>query len=142
MKIKAHTSLIGNTGYNSHSRNFFTHLDKLIPIKVRNFTTGENWDGDSKSHDNEPYLTEQHKNMLVEQSLWENEELKEHLHFVIENSNLTEIERTTISYRFGLAGLEPKTLSEISALTGYTAMGIQKAEKRALSKLQKHQLVK
>ena len=72
----------------------------------------------------------------------ENEELKEHLHFVIENSNLTEIERTTISYRFGLAGLEPKTLSEISALTGYTAMGIQKAEKRALSKLQKHQLVK
>jgi len=77
MKIKAHTSLIGNTGYNSHSRNFFTHLDKLIPIKVRNFTTGENWDGDSKSHDNEPYLTEQHKNMLVEQSLWENEELKD-----------------------------------------------------------------
>ena len=45
MKIKAHTSLIGNTGYNSHSRNFFTHLDKLIPIKVRNFTTGENWNG-------------------------------------------------------------------------------------------------
>ena len=43
MKIKAHTSFIGNTGYNSHSRNFFTHLDKLIPIKVRNFTTGENW---------------------------------------------------------------------------------------------------
>ena len=75
MKIKAHTSLIGNTGYNSHSRNFFTHLDKLIPIKVRNFTTGENWDG--QNHDKEPYLTEQHKNMLVEQSLWENEELKD-----------------------------------------------------------------
>jgi DNA-directed RNA polymerase sigma subunit (sigma70/sigma32) len=41
-----------------------------------------------------------------------------------------------------LEGLEPKTLSEISALTGYTAMGIQKAEKRALGKLQNHDLLK
>ena len=72
----------------------------------------------------------------------EKEELKEHLHFAIENSNLTEIEKTTIFYRFGLEGFDPKTLSEISALTGYTAMGIQKAEKRALVKLQNNSLVK
>ena len=72
----------------------------------------------------------------------ERQELKEHINFVLENSDLTEIEKTTISYRFGLKGYEPKTLSEISALTGYTAMGIQKAEKRALTKLQKHQLLK
>ena len=72
----------------------------------------------------------------------EKQELKEHINFVIENSDLTKIEKTTICYRFGLEGLEPKTLSEISALTGYTAMGIQKAEKRALGKLQKHQLIK
>ena len=69
-------------------------------------------------------------------------ELKDHIHFAIENSDLTEIEKTTISYRFGLEGFEPKTLSEISALTGYTAMGIQKAEKRALVKLQNHDLFK
>ena len=72
----------------------------------------------------------------------EKQELKEHIDFVIENSDLTEIEKTTISYRFGLEGFEPKTLSEISALTGYTAMGIQKAEKRALGKLQNHDLLK
>ena len=72
----------------------------------------------------------------------ERQELKEHIDFVIENSDLTEIEKTTISYRFGLEGFEPKTLSEISALTGYTAMGIQKAEKRALGKLQNHDLLK
>ena len=72
----------------------------------------------------------------------EREELKEHINFVIENSDLTEIEKKTISYRFGLEGFEPKTLLEISALTGYTAMGIQKAEKRALGKLQNHDLLK
>ena len=72
----------------------------------------------------------------------ENQELRDHIHFAIENSNLTEIERTTIFHRFGLEGTEPKTLSEISALTGYTAMGIQKAEKRALIKLQNHDLFK
>ena len=72
----------------------------------------------------------------------EKQELKEHIDFVIENSDLSEIEKTTISYRFGLEGLEPKTLHEISTLTGYTAMGIQKAEKRALGKLQNHQLLK
>ena len=72
----------------------------------------------------------------------ERQELKEHIDFVIENSDLTEIEKTTISYRFGLEGFEPKTLLEISALSGYTAMGIQKAEKRALGKLQNHDLLK
>ena len=72
----------------------------------------------------------------------EHQELREHINFAIENSNLTEIEKTTIFYRFGLEGFDPKTLSEISDLTGYTAMGIQKAEKRALGKLQNHELLK
>ena len=62
--------------------------------------------------------------------------------FALDNSSLTEIELTAIRYRFGLEGGEPKTLSEISALTGYTAMGIQKAEKRALGKLKKDDLFK
>ena len=72
----------------------------------------------------------------------ERKELQEHISFALEHSELTDIEKTTISYRFGLEGSEPKTLAEISALTGYTAMGIQKAEKRALSKLQNDTLLK
>ena len=62
--------------------------------------------------------------------------------FAIKNSNLSEIERVIILHRFGLEGNQPKTLAEISALTGYTAMGIQKAEKRALLKLRKDDLFK
>ena len=59
----------------------------------------------------------------------ENKELQDHLNFALDNSDLTNIEKVTISYRFGLDGDKPKTLREIGALTGYTTMGIQKAEK-------------
>ena len=72
----------------------------------------------------------------------ENQELKDHITFALDKSELTTIEKTTISHRFGLEDNEPKTLAEISALTGYTAMGIQKAEKRALLKLRKDDLFK
>ena len=72
----------------------------------------------------------------------ENQELKDHITFALDKSELTSIEKTTISHRFGLEDNEPKTLAEISALTGYTAMGIQKAEKRALLKLRKDDLFK
>ena len=72
----------------------------------------------------------------------ENQELKDHITFALDKSELTPIEKTTISHRFGLEDNEPKTLAEISALTGYTAMGIQKAEKRALLKLRKDDLFK
>ena len=72
----------------------------------------------------------------------ESEELQEHVSFALKNSDLTNIEKLTISYRFGLDGNEPKTLREIGALTGYTTMGIQKAEKRALGKLREDELIK
>jgi len=78
----------------------------------------------------------------VDLHIKENQELKDHINFALNNSTLTEIELVAIKYRFGLEGDEPKTLSEISALTGYTAMGIQKAEKRALNKLKKDKLFK
>jgi len=68
------------------------------------------------------------------------QELSDHIHFAIENSNLSKIERIIISHRFGLKGNEPKTLAEIGALTGYTPMGIQKAEKRAIGKLKNNEL--
>ena len=69
------------------------------------------------------------------------QDLSDHINFAIENSNLSEIERVIISHRFGLEGNEPKTLAEISALTGYTPMGVQKAEKRAIGKLKNNELI-
>lgn len=71
MKIKAHTSIIGETGYNNHSRNFFTAINKLHQVKIRNFTVGKSWKGNSKTpHEGEKYLSKEHKQMLYEQILW------------------------------------------------------------------------
>ena len=72
----------------------------------------------------------------------DNQELSDHINFAIENSNLSKIERIIILHRFGLEGQEPKTLAEIGALTGYTPMGVQKAEKRAIGKLKDNELFK
>ena len=72
----------------------------------------------------------------------ESEELTDHVNFAIATSNLSEIEKLIIAHRFGLSGNEPKTLAEISALTGYTPMGVQKAEKRAIVKLKDNDLFK
>jgi len=38
IQVIGHTSFLGHTGYNNHSRNFFTHLNKYIPTRVRNYT--------------------------------------------------------------------------------------------------------
>lgn len=40
MKIRAHTCYLGNTGFASHSRNFFRELSKHVELRVRNYT----WD--------------------------------------------------------------------------------------------------
>jgi len=69
--VKAHTSIIGDTGYNCHSRNFFKELDNLIQVQVRNYTVGSSWvgyDGD-EPHNGEYYIDDQLKKMLVEQTL-------------------------------------------------------------------------
>ena len=71
MKVKAHTCLIGETGYANHARSFFTALNKLTPVKVRNFTVGKTWNGLDGSHDKEWYLTDEHKEMLVQQILFD-----------------------------------------------------------------------
>jgi autotransporter strand-loop-strand O-heptosyltransferase len=72
--VKVHTSFIGTTGYNSHAQNFFTQLDKLVPLRVRNFTIGKSWKGYSLNpHDKEPYMNNQIKNILVEQTLMNND---------------------------------------------------------------------
>ena len=74
MKILASTSFIGTTGYANHSKSFFTELDKLTPVKIRNFTIGESWKGHNNTpHDGEPYITDQMKKMLTLQTLWSGE---------------------------------------------------------------------
>lgn len=69
--VKAHTSIIGDTGYNCHSRNFFKALHKQIPVQVRNFTVGNSWNGynNDRPHDKEYYIDDVLKQMLVEQTL-------------------------------------------------------------------------
>jgi autotransporter strand-loop-strand O-heptosyltransferase len=72
MKILASTSFIGTTGYANHAQSFFTALDKLTPVKVRNFTVGKTWNWPNKEpHSKEPYFTPQMGKMLHQQTLWE-----------------------------------------------------------------------
>jgi|SaaInl8_200m_RNA_FD_contig_101_119229_length_903_multi_3_in_0_out_0_2 RNA polymerase sigma factor (sigma-70 family) len=65
----------------------------------------------------------------------EADELTEHVEHMIANASLSSIEEEAIIHRFGLRGKERKTLKEIASASGYTEMGIHKAEKRALQKL-------
>ena len=99
----------------------------------------ENNDGDDMGSDNIEFhssLSSDSVNKVKE------DETAAHVSFVIDNSNLTDIERYVIVHRFGLKGEEDKTLYEIANIKGYTAMGIQKAEKRGLKKLSKNKLIR
>jgi FkbM family methyltransferase len=70
MKILAHTSFIGDTGYNNHARSFFCALNKYHTVKIRNLTVGKTWKGMSNTpHDDEPYITQEMKDMLILQTL-------------------------------------------------------------------------
>ncbi len=70
MKIKVHTSFVGKTGYNAHSRDFFTALSKLVKLKIRNFTAGDSWEGlCDDPHAGEIYLTDSEKSLLGEQTV-------------------------------------------------------------------------
>jgi autotransporter strand-loop-strand O-heptosyltransferase len=79
-KIIAHTSFIGETGYANHSRNFFTALNKIIPVKVRNFAAGGTWTGlnNGKPHEDEWYLTDEHRRMLYKQTCTDNGKRTDH----------------------------------------------------------------
>jgi len=70
MKILAHTCFIGTTGYANHARSFFTALNKYHKVKVRNLTIGNGWKGmNDTPHDDEPYITDEMKDMLIQQTL-------------------------------------------------------------------------
>lgn len=70
--VKAHTSIIGETGYNCHSRNFFKALNKLTQVQVRNFTVPHGWAGytSDEPFNSEYYMDDDLKTILVEQSLY------------------------------------------------------------------------
>ena len=74
MKIFAHTCFTGPTGYNNHARSFFVALNKHHQVKVRNLTVGTTWTGyNLHAHDNEPYITDEMKDMLYQQTLFNND---------------------------------------------------------------------
>ena len=57
IQVVGHTSFLGHTGYNNHSRNFFTHLDKYIPTRVRNYTYCKDLS----------YLKDEERKLIIEQ---------------------------------------------------------------------------
>lgn len=57
IQVVGHTSFLGHTGYNSHSRNFFTHLNRYIPTRIRNYTYCKDLS----------YLKEEELSLLIEQ---------------------------------------------------------------------------
>ena len=72
-KVFAHGSYIGTGGYNNHTRDFFRHLSKIIKIKIRNFTIGGEWKGMSdEPHNDESYINDVDKKLLIKQTLWNN----------------------------------------------------------------------
>lgn len=71
MKLQVHGSYIGHTGYNHHTRDFLRRLENNCDIRVRNFSIGNSWTSmNNNPHDGEPYITEQDKRMLYQQTLW------------------------------------------------------------------------
>lgn len=72
IKIYAHGSYVGNTGYNQHTRDFFRHLSKHTKIKFRNFTVGNSWKGyNLEPHNEETYFNKTDREILYEQVLWD-----------------------------------------------------------------------
>ena len=78
-KIFAHGSYIGTTGYANHTRAFYRELSNSYDLKVRNFTIGKSWDGyNDEPHNNEDYVDNIDKKLLVEQSLWDSDRVMNH----------------------------------------------------------------
>lgn len=70
----------------------------------------------------------------VEDSI-EKESLKESLYYALSNSGLTEKEKITIIYRFGLNGTKKMTLEEIGKMLNVTRERVRQCEKIGLAKL-------
>ena len=89
-QVYAHASYVGTTGYNNHTRDFFRRLSNHVDLKVRNFTIGKNWNWPSSEPHEEEYINEVDKKLLVEQTLWTNQEKGERSEFPIYTNYLNE----------------------------------------------------
>jgi autotransporter strand-loop-strand O-heptosyltransferase len=72
MNIFCHATYVGDTGYNSHSKNFFRSFSKHHNIKIRNFTVGKDWRGlhNTTNDCHGKNVTEFDKKLLYLQTLW------------------------------------------------------------------------
>ena len=78
IKVYAHGSYIGTTGYNNHTRDFFRELSKHCQIKFRNFTVAKYWQGYSlEPHEREEYLNDLDRKLLSKQTVWVGEGKRE-----------------------------------------------------------------
>ena len=59
IQVVGHSSFLGHTGYNNHSRNFYTHLNKYLPTRVRNYTFTPDLS----------YLKPEEYNIIIQQNL-------------------------------------------------------------------------
>ena len=137
-KDEMFSSLSGNSRSTSHGNTRTKKHQTTIPQFEISLDTTTNCDDAKEGRSDKIEL--QSSLSSHDLHIQDNQDLSDHIHFAIENSNLSKIERTIILHRFGLDGQEPKTLAEIGALTGYTPMGVQKAEKRAIGKLKDNEL--
>jgi autotransporter strand-loop-strand O-heptosyltransferase len=81
MNIFAHATYVGNSGYNSHCKNFFRNLNNYHDVKVRNFTVGPNWKGFSgENYDcHGKDVSELDKKLIILQTTWgNNRNLEDH----------------------------------------------------------------
>jgi autotransporter strand-loop-strand O-heptosyltransferase len=69
LKVKVHTSFLGNTGYAHHARHLCDSLSKYCDLKIRNFSVDENWPN---------YLTDHQKSLVIEQTLLNNGQRETH----------------------------------------------------------------
>jgi RNA polymerase sigma factor (sigma-70 family) len=105
----------------------------------RNYITGENEDSSGEKKERESSNLEFKSSLSSDfTNNIEIEERNEQLYYAFESSELNELEKKVIIYRFGLYGEERKTLKQIGDMVGYSPMGIQKIEKKGLSKLYKN----
>ena len=81
MNIFAHATYVGNSGFNSHCKNFFRNLSKYHNLNVRNFTVGPGWKGFNGKNDDchGGDVTELDKKLIGLQSSWnDNKQLEDH----------------------------------------------------------------
>lgn len=79
MNILCHATYVGDTGYNSHCKNFFRAFSKHHNIKIRNFSVGKDWKGLHYSsfgcHGND--VIELDKKLIGIQTLWNGNALED-----------------------------------------------------------------